>query len=108
MEENNVIVDRYKNDLFDNYYTYLEVIKQLNSSIPDFAENMGFTLSIRIFFEYPEFCRKFLTLLRSRLKNDNVEFDDSIIYHIFEQMMMEKILDNINDIEPSYDNNLDI
>ncbi len=96
MTEDERIIERYKNALFDDYYTYLDVIKQINSSIPDFAEGMGFSLIDSIYFEYPEFCRKFLQHLRKNLEKNNNLSEQSVIYQIFEQMMLEKILDNIN------------
>ena len=113
MKEENVIIERYKKALCDEYYTYLDVIKHLNNTIPDFSEGMGFSLKEEIKFDYPEFCKKFMILLRYNLKDDKNLFDQSVIYQIFEQMMLEKILDNvhktssyINDIFP-LDNDLE-
>lgn len=92
----NAIIERYKNALCDDYYNYLNVIDHLNNSIPDFAEGMGFNIKEEIIFDYPEFCTCFMLLLRENLKQNRNLLDQTIIYQIFEQMMLEKILDNIN------------
>lgn len=92
----NAIIERYKNALCDDYYNYLNVIKHLNNTIPDFAEGMGFTIKEDIVFDYPDFCRSFMVLLRQNFKENRNLLDQAIIYQIFEQMMLEKILDNIN------------
>jgi hypothetical protein len=97
MKEKDVIINRYKNALCDDYYTYLDVIDHLNRSIPNFAEGMGFSLNEEIKFDYPEFCKKFLVLLRISVHENKNLFDQSVIYQIFEQMILEKILDNITE-----------
>ncbi len=97
MKENDVIINRYKNALCDDYYTYLEVIEHLNYSIPNFADGMGFNIEKNIKFDYPEFCKKFMVLLRISLNENKNLFDQVVIYQIFEQMILEKILDNVTD-----------
>lgn len=95
MKEEDSIIQKYKNALCDEYYTYLDVITHLNNTIPDFAEGMGFSIKEDIKFDYPDFCKRFIILLRLNLKENKNILDQSIIYQIFEQMMLEKIMDNI-------------
>ena len=99
MDEKNFIIDKYKNKLFDDYYTYLGIISELNKSIPHLAEGMGFTLLQKIEFKYPEFCKEFLISLRKYVKEKKNIYDQRVIYQIFEQMMVEKIIKEIYKIE---------
>jgi hypothetical protein len=93
------IIEKYKNELCDNFYTYQDLIKSLNKSIPHLAEGMGFTLTEKIEFVYPEFCKEFLIHLRKYVKEKKDIYDHKITYQIFEQMMVEKIIKEIYKIE---------
>lgn len=91
MKIENEIIERYKFALCDEYYTYLDVIKHLNKTIPEFAENMGVYNTHDLKFDYPEFCKKFLIHLRKNIKKGKNVIDENIIYTIFEKMLLDKI-----------------
>lgn len=102
-----IIINRYKNALCDEYYTYLDVIKYLNDTIPSYAKNMGLIIIKDIIIEYPEFCRKFLLLIDKKIDENTISFNEKIIFEIIEEMMYNKILENENNTIPSFDYDLD-
>jgi len=98
MSKDNEIIIKYKNALFDEYHTYMDVINHLNSSITDFADGLGFVVPKNTNFDYPEFCKKFLILLRDKQHEKDDLTSQDVIYKIFEQMLFEKIIENVEDI----------
>jgi hypothetical protein len=98
MIKDDKIIIKYKNALFDEYYTYLDVINHLNGTIPDFAEGLGFDIPKNISFDYPEFCKKFLIILRDKHQEKSDLTNQDVIYKIFEQMIFEKIIENIEEV----------
>lgn len=102
-----IIIDRYKNALCDEYYTYLDVIKYLNDTIPSYAKNMGLIIIKDIIVEYPEFCRKFLLLIDKKIDENTRSFNEKIIFEIIEEMMYNKILENEDKTISSFDYDLD-
>lgn len=102
-----IIIDRYKNALCDEYYTYLDVIKYLNDTIPSYAKNMGLIIIKDIIVEYPEFCRKFLLLIDKKIDENTTSFNEKIIFEIIEEMMYNKILENEDKTISSFDYDLD-
>lgn len=85
------IILKYKNQFFDNYNTYIEVIEYINKSIPEYALNSGIYLENPPYYSYPEFCETFLKELRIS-ENDNKDIlDTDIIQEIFQKMISEKL-----------------
>ena len=103
MIDKNSIIETYKNKLFDDYYNYLIVIDELNKTIPSFAEELGLFLHEDISFDYPEFCKKFILSLRKNLKENKDLFNQHVIYHIFKQLIYDKINENIDKTSELYD-----
>jgi hypothetical protein len=96
MKDKNIIIEKYKNKLFDDYYSYINIIDYLNSSIPDFAEDMGLKIKKNTKFNYHDFCTNFLILLKDYAEANNDIQDTRVLFRIFEQMMMDKILENLS------------
>ncbi len=93
--KDNKIIENYKFALVDEYYIYLDIIKHLNKSMKELAKDMGITLPKESKFTYPEFCTKFLKMLRNCDFQDEKTYDEEALQLIFENMIMDKIIENI-------------
>lgn len=88
------IIQKYKYAFFDEYDTYIEVIKYLNENIKQFyfLEKDHDKLE-PLKFTYPEFCSKFLKQLNRCIKKDIDISDKIIIQNIFQNMITQKMKD---------------
>ena len=92
-------VEKYKLALVDEYYSYLDIIKYVNNGIDDLANDMEISIDKSVKFDYPDFCKSFIRLLREYSEYGNNIQDESVLYSIFEQMMYERILEKTENIE---------
>lgn len=86
MEDKEIIINKYKESLVDDYYSYLDVIDELNSKILLYTDNHA------MLFSYSDFCKSFLENLKEELKS-NVNFTKYTISNIFMIMVEDRILD---------------
>lgn len=86
------IIEKYKHALVNDYFQYIKVVDELNNSIPIYLPDFtNMTL-----FDYPTFCRSFLSNLNKELDNHNI-YTVEVIQLVFQRMIAQKISENLGD-----------
>jgi len=90
--DNNVIINKYKLALFEKYYTYLEIIDELNYTIPSIARDLNVDHNIVKDLDYPIFCKCFMEKLKDKVYHSKVLIKNDLNV-IFIEIVEDRILE---------------